>query len=222
MTVNGEVAVLGAPGRRASTDVVAVDGVPVGVAPGLVHYLLNKPAGVVTTAADPHGRPTVVDLVPARAPGVPRRPPRPRHRGPAAAHQRRRPHPPPDPPVASGWRRSTWPRSRATPAPGRPAPPARGRRARRRPHRAGQGRRSLGARTCCASPSTRAATARSAACARPSAIPCVRLVRTRIGPLADRTLEPGGVAAAHPGRGAGPGTGRHRRGPGRNRVRDAG
>ena len=33
--------------------------------------------------------------------------------------------------------------------------------------------------------------------------PVVRLVRTRIGPLADRTLEAGGVAGAHPGRGAG-------------------
>ena len=31
----------------------------------LVHYLLNKPAGVVTTASDPEGRPTVVGLVPA-------------------------------------------------------------------------------------------------------------------------------------------------------------
>jgi 23S rRNA pseudouridine2605 synthase len=29
-----------------------------------VYYLLNKPAGVVTTAADPQGRPTVMDLVP--------------------------------------------------------------------------------------------------------------------------------------------------------------
>jgi len=29
-----------------------------------VHYLLNKPAGVVTTASDPHGRPTVVAMVP--------------------------------------------------------------------------------------------------------------------------------------------------------------
>ena len=38
---------------------------PVSVADGLVHYLLNKPAGVVTTAADTHGRPTVVELVPA-------------------------------------------------------------------------------------------------------------------------------------------------------------
>lgn len=44
---------------------VAVDGVPVPVAPDHVYYLLNKPAGVVTTAADPQGRPTVVQLVPA-------------------------------------------------------------------------------------------------------------------------------------------------------------
>ena len=64
VTVNGEMAVLG---RRVDPDVdrVAVDGVPVGIRPGLVHYLLNKPAGVVTTAADTHGRPTVVELVPA-------------------------------------------------------------------------------------------------------------------------------------------------------------
>ena len=32
--------------------------------PDLVHYVLNKPAGVVTTADDPQGRPTVVGLVP--------------------------------------------------------------------------------------------------------------------------------------------------------------
>ena len=64
VTVDGEVAELG---RRvdAEHDQVAVDGVVVGVRPGLVHYLLNKPAGVVTTASDPQGRPTVVDLVPA-------------------------------------------------------------------------------------------------------------------------------------------------------------
>ncbi len=61
--VNGEVAVLG---RRVDPDRdrVEVDGVPVGVRPDLVHYLLNKPAGVVTTASDPEGRPTVVELVP--------------------------------------------------------------------------------------------------------------------------------------------------------------
>jgi len=63
VTVNGEVAVLG---RRvvADVDLVEVDGAPVGTKPGLVHYLLNKPAGVVTTAKDTHGRPTVVELVP--------------------------------------------------------------------------------------------------------------------------------------------------------------
>ena len=63
VTVNGSVAVLGQrvdPDR----DHVAVDGVPVSIQEGLVHYLLNKPAGVVTTASDPQGRPTVVELVP--------------------------------------------------------------------------------------------------------------------------------------------------------------
>ncbi len=64
VTVNGEVAELG---RRVDpeADRVEVDGVPVGVRPGLVYYLLNKPRGVVTTASDPQGRPTVVEMVPA-------------------------------------------------------------------------------------------------------------------------------------------------------------
>ena len=61
--VNGRVATLG---DRADPEVdeIEVDGAVVGVRPGLVHYLLNKPAGVVTTASDPQGRATVVGLVP--------------------------------------------------------------------------------------------------------------------------------------------------------------
>lgn len=63
VTVDGEVAALG---RRIdpTTATVEVDGVPIGVAPDLVHWLLHKPAGVVTTASDPEGRRTVLDLVP--------------------------------------------------------------------------------------------------------------------------------------------------------------
>ena len=63
VTVDGAIARLG---RRVDPehDLVEVDGAPVGTRADLVHYLLNKPSGVVTTASDPHGRPTVVDLVP--------------------------------------------------------------------------------------------------------------------------------------------------------------
>jgi len=63
VTVNGEVAILG---RRVEPDddLVEVDGAPIGVRPGLVYYLLNKPAGVITTSSDTHGRPTVLDIVP--------------------------------------------------------------------------------------------------------------------------------------------------------------
>ncbi len=62
--VNGRRAELGRrvlPGR----DEVGVDGVPVGILPDLVYYLLNKPTSVMTTANDPEGRPTVLELVPA-------------------------------------------------------------------------------------------------------------------------------------------------------------
>jgi 23S rRNA pseudouridine2605 synthase len=61
--VNGQVAELGSR-VDPEIDRIEVDGVPIGVQAGLVYYLLNKPRGVVTTAADPQGRPTVVDLVP--------------------------------------------------------------------------------------------------------------------------------------------------------------
>jgi pseudouridine synthase len=60
VTVNGEVAGLATfvEGR----DHVEVDGAEVAPEP-LTYVLLHKPAGVVTTARDPQGRPTVVDLV---------------------------------------------------------------------------------------------------------------------------------------------------------------
>ena len=64
VTINGTVATLG-DRVDPKVDAVDVDGVRVGIAPGLVYYLLNKAAGTVTTAADTHGRPTVVDVVPS-------------------------------------------------------------------------------------------------------------------------------------------------------------
>ena len=63
VTVNGKVAVLGA--RVSGTDEVVVDGNPISITVDAVTYLLNKPKGVVTTAKDTHGRPVVVDMVPA-------------------------------------------------------------------------------------------------------------------------------------------------------------
>jgi pseudouridine synthase len=70
----GRVHVNGAPGELStvvgSHDVVEVDGRRV-QRQELAHVLLHKPAGVVTTARDPHGRPTVVELVPRKPRVVP-------------------------------------------------------------------------------------------------------------------------------------------------------
>jgi 23S rRNA pseudouridine2605 synthase len=70
----GRVRVNGEPGQLNtfvdSGDTVELDGLP--LAPQqLAYLLLHKPAGVVTTARDPHGRPTVVGLVPAEPRVVP-------------------------------------------------------------------------------------------------------------------------------------------------------
>src|SRR5437588_545564 len=63
----GRVLVNGEPGQLNTfvegTDRVEVDGREV-AKQQLAHVLLYKPAGVVSTARDPQGRPTVVDLVP--------------------------------------------------------------------------------------------------------------------------------------------------------------
>ena len=62
----GRVTVNGEPGQLntfvAKHDRVELDGRPLDKQP-LAYVLLHKPAGVVTTASDPQGRPTVVDLV---------------------------------------------------------------------------------------------------------------------------------------------------------------
>ena len=62
----GRVTVNGEPGQLntfvEANDQVAVDGEPV-EKQRLAYVLLHKPAGVVTTASDPHARRTVVDLV---------------------------------------------------------------------------------------------------------------------------------------------------------------
>lgn len=70
----GRVRVNGRPGELNTVvgrhDVVEVDGQRV-ERQALAYVLLNKPAGVVTTARDPQGRPTVVDLVPGEPRVVP-------------------------------------------------------------------------------------------------------------------------------------------------------
>ena len=60
ITVNGEPGQLNTFVQR--TDEVSLDGEPL-AKQGLSYVLLNKPPGVVTTARDPQGRTTVLDLV---------------------------------------------------------------------------------------------------------------------------------------------------------------
>ncbi len=45
-------------------DQLTVDGRPVAARPTPCYLLLHKPAGYLSTCADPHGRPTVLDLLP--------------------------------------------------------------------------------------------------------------------------------------------------------------
>src|SRR5438105_13668397 len=70
----GRVTVNGEPGQLntfvQSRDRVEVDGERVALQ-RLAYVLLHKPSGVVTTARDPQGRPTVVGLVPAEPRIVP-------------------------------------------------------------------------------------------------------------------------------------------------------
>ena len=67
--VNGEVAVIGQVINPA-TDVITLDGAPVArVTTTQKWFVLNKPAGIMTTKKDPEGRQTVFDLV-EKVPGL--------------------------------------------------------------------------------------------------------------------------------------------------------
>ena len=70
LIADGRVVVNGKPARlgirvQIDTDRIEIDGAPVPVKPDLVYRLLHKPAGVISTASDPQGRPVVLDHVPA-------------------------------------------------------------------------------------------------------------------------------------------------------------
>ncbi len=63
VTVNGEtITKMGA--RASADDDIRVDGKRITLFVGHVHLMLNKPPGYITTRDDPHGRATVMDLIP--------------------------------------------------------------------------------------------------------------------------------------------------------------
>ena len=69
--VNGEVASELGFKVDVDRDVVEVDGARVAWPGESAYLMLNKPAGYLTTMSDPHGRPTVAELVPTgRYPGL--------------------------------------------------------------------------------------------------------------------------------------------------------
>lgn len=69
VTVNGKVVTEMGTRANPARDVIAVDGRPIkakghtGPVQRLVYIALHKPLGVVSTAKDPHGRPTVLSLI---------------------------------------------------------------------------------------------------------------------------------------------------------------
>ena len=155
---------------------------------------------VITTAQDPAGPPDRRRARAGRAAGVPGRPARLATPRGCCCSPTTVTSPTGSPIRASAWRRSTSPRSRAC----RPAPRCarlrEGVDARRRPDRAGRGARSR--------PVARGRSAleivihegRNRQVRRMCEAvghPVRRLVRTRIGPLADREPRAGGVAHAH-------------------------
>ena len=112
------------PAREIDGERVELDGRPVAGVEARVVYALNKPAGVVSTVRDTHGRPTVVELVSDDAAPLPGRPAGRRQHRADPADQRRRAGEPAHAPALRGA--EDLPRApRAARAPG-----ARGARAR--------------------------------------------------------------------------------------------
>jgi 23S rRNA pseudouridine2605 synthase len=71
VSVNGIVATELGTKIDPRIDLVTVDGKVVAPGSGAIYLMLNKPTGVLTTMDDPHGRPTVAQLVAdANAPGL--------------------------------------------------------------------------------------------------------------------------------------------------------
>lgn len=63
--VNGVTVTIQGSRIDPSHDLVSVDGKPIKAVTKHTYILLHKPAGYVSTARDPQGRPTVLDLLPA-------------------------------------------------------------------------------------------------------------------------------------------------------------
>jgi 23S rRNA pseudouridine2605 synthase len=69
VTINGAIVTELGTKADPATDKITVDGAALQPREQLLYFLLHKPKGYVTTASDPEGRPTVLDLmktVPAR------------------------------------------------------------------------------------------------------------------------------------------------------------
>ena len=202
VTVNGEVAVLG---RRvdAEHDRVEVDGAPIGGAAraSSTTCSTSRPAWSPPPTTPRAGRRWSTSCPPSRgcsrsAGSTPT--PRACCCSPTTASS----------PTASPIRRFGVEKEYLAEVEGRPprrraAPAARGRRARRRPHRAGQGHASStpGVLRITIHEGRNRQVRRMCEAVGPSR--CVRLVRTRIGPLTDRRLAPGEWRLADRGRGAG-------------------
>ena len=62
--VNGKIVKVQGVKINPETDCVSVDGKDIKVKDEYLFYMLNKPAGYLTTTSDPQNRPTIFDLCP--------------------------------------------------------------------------------------------------------------------------------------------------------------